>query len=690
MTKKPSLASLFRSPPAACRPIPQWSWNGDLTRERITEQLEQFAAQGCGGLFTHARPGHINGYMSDAYLDLWRFALEEAARLGMAFHICDEFMCPAGHAGGLVTAEQPQLAVQELTLVPWAGLAPYPPGAFSTWRAPDVVSGAPSRLTNEEARAATPQNPAWALAIRAQTASPRFGDHPFPDLLRPETVDAFTASTHDRYAAWAGEHFHTDHDPGPGAPDSSVRFMFCDEPELVSSGGLPLSHDLLKAFREDHGYDLADHLPALAWALPLPPAQRPGGEKEGVPPSAIRFDYWWTVNRLFNEAFMQPMAAWCEPHDLLFTGHRMEHEWPSPRSQASAMASLRWMHTPGADLLGFQFTPTTPEENGLYLLNLIELRSVKRQLGREWMLVESCGGGGYDKAFEIFKPLEDLLLAYGFNVIDPHLSHQTLAGTRKYDWPQTLSDHSPWWDHYHHHADHVARANAALSLGTKALPGHERGARALARGSVLGARALGRGSVLVLHPTTTGWLHYTAPVFQAFAGTGTEAMDALQQSQIDLLLALLAGQLDLDLGDEFILEELARVENHQLIITPPASAGPYAAIPYDAVVLPPAMETWTASTLALMTAYLEAGGHLYTLRNPAGNAAPNPQGSLNPQGSPSLIDGRPSDAPAHLQGRFPDQWHTFDALDALVIALREAVPPKVAAPDGSALPAGLQ
>jgi len=40
--------------------MPQWSWNGELTEGRMTEQLEQFAAQGAGGLFAHARACQID------------------------------------------------------------------------------------------------------------------------------------------------------------------------------------------------------------------------------------------------------------------------------------------------------------------------------------------------------------------------------------------------------------------------------------------------------------------------------------------------------------------------------------------------------------------------------------------------------------------------------------------------------
>ena len=78
-------------------------------------------------------------------------------------------------------------------------------------------------------------------------------------------------------------------------------------------------------------------------------------------------------------------------------------------------------------------------------------------------MVETTGARGYHTAFEYFKPCEDLTLSFGVNVIDPHLSHESLAGCSKYDWPQTLSDHSPWWRIYHEQADHVARVNTALS-----------------------------------------------------------------------------------------------------------------------------------------------------------------------------------------------------------------------------------
>jgi hypothetical protein len=609
-----STADLFRTPPVIYRPMPQWSWNGELTEERITEQLEQFAAQGAGGLFAHARAGLITPYLSERWLDLWGHALCEAERLGLEFHIYDEFCVPAGVAGGRVIAERPHLIQQELLLDVCTSAGTRPRGEPLAFYRREPGTGRALPLEAGEAHQASLEDPLLALTLQPVGPGDRWGGLPGPDLCRRETTDTFLAVTHDRYAERYGDRF-----------GQSIRFVFSDEPQVLGRYGLPFSRDLLKAFRRDHGYDLEAHLAELCFF------------QEGSP--AVRYDYFWTLNRLFNAHFMVPMHDWCAAHGLLFTGHLMEHEWPSPRSQPDAMASMRWMQAPGNDLLGFQFKPTTPADNGIYILNLKELSSLANQLGREWTLVETCGGAGYGAAFDTFKPLEDLVLAHGVNVIDPHLSHETVSGARKYDWAQTLSDHSPWWAHYRPQADHVARVNAALSQGQE----HNR--------------------VLLLHPTTSAWLHYTAPAFRSGGVGGQERLAQIRASQIDLLLRLYGEQVDFDLGDEFILEEIGRIENDRLVVGERA---------YEAVVLPPGMENWTASTLALLARYLKQGGRLLALRD-----------------APAFVDGRPSDRPAALQREFPTGWQRFSDAEALVAALRKAVPPRIASADGEALPSSL-
>ena len=131
--KLDALVELLRNPPVEYRPMPQWSWNGELSEEHIRQRLQQFADQGIGGLFAHARTNFVTGYISDRFFELWDFAAREAQRLGMQFQIYDEFCCPSGNAAGQVVAEKPHLARQELGISMFTGIGPRPSDETLAW-----------------------------------------------------------------------------------------------------------------------------------------------------------------------------------------------------------------------------------------------------------------------------------------------------------------------------------------------------------------------------------------------------------------------------------------------------------------------------------------------------------------------------------------------------------------------------
>jgi hypothetical protein len=593
------LTELFADPPTEFRPVPQWSWNGDMTEARITEQLEQFAAQGCGGTFAHARQGHVTGYLTERWFDRWAFGVKEARRLGLQFHLYDEFICPAGTAGGNTIAADPMLVQRQVSLVPLG----------SAGRRGEVL--ARLRIAGPDAQAEFVADDADATHAIVLSAGGRGSS---PDMLNPETTRLFIELTHERYRAKCGDAFGKD-----------IVYMFSDEPMILASGaGLPFSRRLQRDFLQDHGYALEGE---KLLSLCLTREDSPG----------VRFDFWWTVNRLFNDCFMKQIADWCTANDLLFTGHLMEHEWPCPARTPNNMSGLRWMDIPGEDLLAFQFTPTSLADNRMWLMNLKELASVVSQLGRSKSMVETSGARGYHTAFAHFKPCEDFTLSFGVNVIDPHLAHQTLSGTGKYDWPQTLSDHSPWWQYYRAHADHVARVNTALSQGVE------------------------RNRILLLMPTTTGWMHYTGSGFDTASGAAWKRnSDRLCSTQTGLVAEMYAAQLDFDLGDEFILEEFATVEDGGLVVGERR---------YDAVVIPATMENLTASTLELLRSCLDKSVRVYALA------------------APDHVDGRRSELPAALTEM--DGWRQMSDVDALLRELRQQIPPYISAPDGGAIGGGL-
>ncbi len=611
----------FSDPPASCRTMPQWSWNEEIERDRITAVLGQFKERGCGGVFMHPRPGIMVDYLSERWFDLWDFAMREAERLGLEWHIYDEFTAAGGNAGGHVVARSPQAAAQEIRVVS----APDPihltgrrdiVALFRYAAEGDVVEWLPHEdlVAASDCEGETGDCFLAVIAGFSGTGTRRNGLAP-ADLFHPDTAGTFIRTTHERYAIRSGDGFGT-----------TVRFVFNDEPHVnVGRNGYPYSPYIRKEFREEHGYDLEERLAALCfWEEDSP---------------AVRYDYYTTLNRLYNDNFVRPLYDWCADHRLEFTGHFMEHEWPSPHCQPDSMASLRWMQAPGNDLLGFQFVTSSHRENGIYFLNLKELTSVASQYDRKHVMVESCGGGGYQAAFDIFKPTEDYLLAFGVNSMDPHLSHYSLVGARKYDFAQTLSDHSSWWPYYRTHADHVARVIAAMD----------------------DSREYNR--VLLLHPTTTAWMYHQPAGFPWDDGPNRKVMDRIRESQIEAALSLYRSQVDFDLGDECLMAESGHVFGGKLHV---------GAREYGVVVFAGNMETWTESTLGLIRGLLDGGGIL-----------------LHTGELPVRIDGRVDSRPAELPDRFPEQLLRFVDMDTLVHRLRELVPPYLRSPDGSPLPGEL-
>ncbi|MFW5844830.1 MAG: hypothetical protein ACOCXJ_01240 [Planctomycetota bacterium] len=596
----------FRDPPADLRPLPLWVWNNDMSEERIDAMLTQLAAAGCGGVFVHPRPGLITDYLSERWFGLWRHAADRCATLGMRCHIYDEHSFPSGFGGGHVLAAEPH-CVARVARGRLLQQALPPRGPVLACCSPQ---GAP--LATDAWRQATADAPILCIALEDLPPDPWHADRPLPDCTRPETTRAFLACTHAAYARHLDQHI-----------GNTTRFAFADEPTLPHpADGVLYGPYLRRAFLDDHGYDIEPVLPALF-------CQRADS-------AAVRHDYFSTCNRLFCTHFFRAIHDRCAELGLAFTGHVNEHGWPDPNGLPSAMAALRWMQAPGNDVLGFQFHPDDPEAERVRIarLNLRELDSIARQCGRAHSLVESCGGGGYAYGPHDMKPLEDFVLSFGVDLIDPHLSHSSLAGMRKYDWPHSISEHSPWLPDYRAQADHCARVLAAL-----------RGGRPPAN------------RVCVLHPTNTGWIAFRAD------GGGRQALAALRQAHCDLIAALDAQQIDYDLADETVLAELGSVQEGRLHI---------GACSYELVVIPASARTLTAATWQLLQTCARDGGRVWS------------EGTQAPDLCAGRDDGSRRQALQRRAG-----WWAAGSREDLLQAIRTLLPPHICAAGGGPLPAGL-
>lgn len=98
----------FENPEAQYRVHPFWFWNGDMEEEQIKRQVAEMAAQGVGGFFICPRQGLQIPYLSEAWFDKVRIAVEAAAAHGMQVWLYDEYPYPSGMAGGEVTLDFPE------------------------------------------------------------------------------------------------------------------------------------------------------------------------------------------------------------------------------------------------------------------------------------------------------------------------------------------------------------------------------------------------------------------------------------------------------------------------------------------------------------------------------------------------------------------------------------------------------
>ena len=81
----PSSLSTFLDPPTEFSVLPFWFWNDDLDADEIRRQIADFEEHGVHGFIIHPRVGlpRTLGWMSEALLEFYDVAIEEAGRRGM-------------------------------------------------------------------------------------------------------------------------------------------------------------------------------------------------------------------------------------------------------------------------------------------------------------------------------------------------------------------------------------------------------------------------------------------------------------------------------------------------------------------------------------------------------------------------------------------------------------------------------
>ncbi len=542
-----ALQKIFSDPPAEYRSVPFWSWNDKMTREEIDLQLKDFKDKGIGGVFMHPRYGLITEYLSDEWFEMVRYTVNKCRELGMKAWIYDENSYPSGFAGGHVPAEMPESYNQGQALkmkrLDRLGPEEIKSAFLILHRAGQegfavLDASAASVLGDKEGE--------YILFEKVFNSKGKwYGGFSYVDLMVKGVTEKFIDVTMTGYERVAGQDFA-----------GIVPGVFTDEPNIStpdSNEAVRWTPDLFSSFRKKWGYDLEPNLPSLF--------EETGDWKK------VRHNYQSVLLDLFIERWSKPWWEYTEKHNLNWTGHYWEHGWPSPKEGPDNMAMYAWHQVPAIDLLFNRFERKVQFGN---VRNVKELSSVANQLGRQRTLSETYGGGGWELRFEDMKRLGDWEYVLGVNFLNQHLSHVSLKGDRKHDYPQSFTYHNPWWEYYRPLADYYARLSVALSSGFQ------------------------KNRVLVLEPTTSGWM-YAAP------GKANEKMDLILKSFISLTDELEKKQCEYDLGSENIIRDCGKVSGKSFVVGQRE---------YDAVVIPPCTDSLDRSTFLLLSEFLDNGGRV--------------------------------------------------------------------------------
>ena len=538
------------NPPALFRSAPFWSWNAKLDPDRLCRQIDSMNNAGMGGFFMHSRYGLKTEYLGDEWFECVSACVEKSRETGMKAYLYDEDRWPSGATGGKIVEDNPDFNMRYLAAAK-SGVMPtdidhYEKriAAFEIELNKDGKLVSYTRCADDNAEGEN----VFCFDQRKEAKSPLMNDSAYADTMNPDAMKAYIESSHQVYADKYGKDF-----------GGVIPATFTDEPNFGYFQNYGVHGEefhmiwtplVIDAFKEKWGYDLIDHLPELVF------------QSVNSDYSKARYDYLRTLTELFVVNYSKQIGDWCEENNIPLTGHVLLEGTMKDQITAvgSCMQHYEHMQWPGIDLL--------MDQSG-ELITAKQCSSVADQLGKERSLTELYGCTGWDWPLEGHKFMADWQMVCGINFMCPHLSHYSLEGGAKRDYPASIIDHSPWWKYYNTVQDYLGRVCYMITQGTP------------------------RRDVLVIHTVESLWgSHCLGEDFDA------SVAKSLDDDMKTVIYGLMANHFDFDFADEALLAKYGKVDDDVISV---------GQMEYKTVVVPSSV-TLRSSTVDSLETFVAAGG----------------------------------------------------------------------------------
>ncbi len=559
--QKELTAELFKNPTKEFRGAPFWAWNGKLSKDELTRQIDVMKEMGFGGFYMHTRVGLEIPYLGEEFLDLVKACVTHADEKEMMACLYDEDKWPSGYGGGAVTKVKRYRkrwvlftkTRQECCEKEEAVIA----GKTYFIAAYDITLNDNGEIVDCKLLGEQEEGINKWYAYCACSKPHYWTDYQgYVDVFNKEATEAFLNSTHEKYKACIGEYF-----------GNTVPTIFTDEPNFATykviedyfseeNSIFAWSYDIRESFIEEKGYDIVPYLPYLIW------------QSKAVNTDRIRHDYFDHITERFKKGYFKVINDWCIKNNIEFTGHILcENGIDQTRCVGEAMQAYPYLGIPGIDMLCNDFEYDTVKQ----------VQSVAHQYGKKGITSELYGVVNYDFDFRGFKIQGDWQAALGVTHRVPHLSWVTMKGVAKRDYPASINYQSPWYKEYSYIEDHFARINTALTRGKPIVK-------------------LG-----VIHPIESIWKD------NANNHAAKEKLESIISSFQKLTKQLLQTTIDFDYISESLLEEVYQVSDDGFTV---------GEMTYSVILLPE-MTSIRQSTLDKLNKFVELGGKVFYIGEPA-------------------------------------------------------------------------
>ena len=275
------VAKQFENPPAEYSITFYWGWDGNVTKEVIARDLDEFKSKNVQVVTLEPGYNMRNPYLSAGWFEDVKTAVSLAKERNMKIYMVDEGKYPSGFAGGKIASETPELCMK--ILVPDSVITLGHGEKLSIKLSDKIVSAAALNKTTGDTRVLEINNGMlnwsapegeWQITLvkhviqsspTRSVNNPSGGKdsrHGLIDYLDASATDKFIEFTHENYKKYMGNEFGT-----------TILGFRGDEPDY-STRGIPWTPNIIAEFEKSKGYNVKSYLASFFSPTPTDEQKR--------------------------------------------------------------------------------------------------------------------------------------------------------------------------------------------------------------------------------------------------------------------------------------------------------------------------------------------------------------------------------------------------------------------------------